>query len=129
MRRFGPSLGLTLLIAFACLPVMAVTGVFQGRLLQPDGWDAGSGWMFVQSPNKSVRRVEIRTAHLRYSDEIPKHARKKELADGLRDADQVRVTANQRSDGEWSAQVVEILTLQPEPDRPGTTLAVLQPVP
>src|ERR1051326_5205410 len=72
------------------------------------------GWIFVQGRNRMLRRVEVAHAVIVFGEEIPASQRRKCNAECLTAGQEVRVTAQQDSAGEWRAKRVEILHLPTE---------------
>jgi len=107
---------LVLSLAFGLLayapPASAVDGTFRGKITDPPASEpAVKGWIFVQSRNHMLRRVEVAHAEIVYGEEIPASERHNCNADCLKAGQEVRITAHQDSSGEWRAKLVEILTL------------------
>lgn len=100
--------GLLLLCALS----QASDGVFQGKIVDPPGAEPHrAGWIFVQGRNNMLRRVEVSHAEIVFGDRIPVSQRRKCKMDCLTPGQQIRVTAEQDSAGEWRAKRVEILEL------------------
>ncbi len=71
------------------------------------------GWLYVRSKNGSIRRVDISQAAIAYDEDVPADQRKKPAREQLAVGAEVRVTAEQGSDGEWRASRVEIIKPAP----------------
>jgi hypothetical protein len=56
-----------------------------------------------------ARRVDVSHASVTYDDGVPTETRVPRAKDALTAGAEVRVTAEQSSDGEWTASRVEIL--------------------
>ncbi len=85
-------------------------GVFQGKVVvSPDPQQ--DGWLFVQAPNGSVRRVQVADAQFAYGEEVPRKDRQSVVPRKLPSGTRVRVTAEQNSSGEWRASRVEIVQI------------------
>lgn len=84
-------------------------GSFRGVIVQgpPDGH--GQHWIYVQAPNGTARRVDISGARVSYDEDVPAAERRSNPMEALTTGTEVRVTAEQGSDGEWKASKVEIL--------------------
>lgn len=96
------------LVLWAEVVLMAGTpGSFRGTIV--DGPSAVTGWIYVQGRNGMARRVEIAHARVAYDEEVPAAERRPKAEDGLVIGAEVRVTAEQGSDGEWRASEIEIL--------------------
>lgn len=97
-------------LLLAGLPLSAADGMFQGLVVDPPV-DSPSqrGWIFVQGRNHMLRRVEVSHAVIVVSHgNLPERGRKCHM-ECLAPGQEVRVTAEQDSDGEWRAKKVEIL--------------------
>lgn len=95
-----------LILALAILAV-ATPGSFRGTIVDNPG--AAKGWIYVQGRNGTARRVEISRAKILYDEDVPATERRPQPQDALTPGAEVRVTAEQDSDGEWHASQVEIL--------------------
>jgi hypothetical protein len=96
-------------ILFAMAAFAAPVGMFQGRLLQkPQG-----GWLYVVGRNQAVRRVALGQARVTYASSIPVNRRSTDPESLLVAGAEVRVTAEQGSDGEWRAREVVLIHLGP----------------
>jgi hypothetical protein len=107
-------------------------GVFQGKIVKASTIHSGAKsksktparWLYVQSRNGSVRRVNVTKALVEYDDDVPAKQRRKNPAESLRLSTEVRITAEQdRTDdgsGDWQAQHVLILApTTPAENKPG----------
>ena len=63
-----------------------------------------------------MRRVNIQGCRVRFDPGVPASQRVRSAAESLRESAQVRVTAEQKDNGEWVATDILILKL-PEVDR------------
>ena len=63
----------------------------------------------LRGRNGMARRVEISHAQVSYDEEVPAAERRPKPEEALVVGTEVRVTAEQGSDGEWRASEVEIL--------------------
>lgn len=97
------------LLFCTCAVVNAVTpGSFRGTIV--DGPQASAkNWIYVQGRNGMARRVDISRAQVTYDENVPTANRSGNPADALKSGTEVRVTAEQGSDGEWKASAIEIL--------------------
>lgn len=91
-------------------------GAFRGIVISPPSGKADPAepeWLYVQGPNHLVRRVAMGSAPVVYGEEIPLRQRhgRPQLAEGA----EVRVTAEEDSEGEWHALRIEIIRLAPPP--------------
>jgi hypothetical protein len=96
----------------SCIPVSAVEGMFQGRVVDaPASVPRQRGWIFVQGRNHILRRVEVAHAVIVFGNEIPASQKHECDMRCLEVGQEVRVLAEQDSKGEWRAKRVEILRL------------------
>ncbi len=84
-------------------------GTFRGVVIH--GPDMTPGWMYMKSGNGPARRVGISRAQVVYSDTVPARERQKMPALSIATGAEVRVTAQQDTNGEWRATRIEILSL------------------
>jgi hypothetical protein len=99
------------LIAFLLLATAALAGTpgtFRG-IMYP-GRDTKPGWVYIVGRNDALRLVHIADAVVSYADEFPQRSRRALPAKDLKPGAEVRVTAEQDSDGEWRASEVEIIS-------------------
>jgi hypothetical protein len=96
-----------LLIAASLVLNAGTPGSFRGTIV--DGPAAEKGWIYIQGRNGMARRVEISHAQVSYDEEVPAAERRSKPEEALVVGTEVRVTAEQGSDGEWKASEVEIL--------------------
>ena|SRR5579864_1721107 len=123
MRRSG-LIGICVIALFSATTHLAsagLLGVFQGKIVKSSAVNSGSKsksappehWLYVQSRNGSVRRVNIAKALVEYDDDVPAKQRHKNPAESLRLATEVRITAEQDhtddGSGDWQAKHVLIL--------------------
>jgi len=103
--RFAP-----LVFIVVCVDLMASpAGSFRGTIVEAPQSSPGKSWIYVQGRNGAARRVEISRAKVIYDEDVPAANRASNPADALVPGAEVRVTAEQGSDGEWWASTVEIL--------------------
>lgn len=92
------------------LPAGAGTpGSFRGTIVDASGATTGKRWIYVQGRNGMARRVEITRARVIYDNDVAAPKTGSNPADALTVGAEVRVTAEQGSDGEWKASRIEIL--------------------
>ena len=97
-------------------------GSFRGTLVEGPASERSDGWVFVKGKNGMLRKVEIKRAAIHYEEDFPEVKRKRSPKLELKPGIEVRVTANQDSDGEWHATEIEIVVpdqsreLPPDPD-------------
>ena len=111
MRAYG---ALLLVVGFLIpgMPLFAADGTFQGKVVEAPGGQAPvPGWIFVQSRNRMLRRVEVSHATIVFGDEVPASQRHKCNSDCLGAGQEVRITAAQDASGEWRAKRIEIIHL------------------
>jgi hypothetical protein len=110
-RGFGTWFLLSL-VMFAAEPLQASPGIFQGKVIEPPmDVPVRPGWIFVQGRNRLLRRVEVSHAIIVFGQQIPPNYRRKCGPECLEVGQEIRVTADQDSAGEWRAKRVEILRL------------------
>src|SRR5579864_6312635 len=111
-RRFVAAsffLGLFFVLAPFAVPA---EGTFQGRIVDaPPEEPLPKGWIFVQGRNHMLRRVEVSHATIVFSGQVPAAQHRKCGPECLEQGQEIRVTADQDSAGEWRASRVEILRL------------------
>jgi hypothetical protein len=110
MPRLAGICSLLLIIVVLSAWVSAGTpGSFRGTIVDGPHSPAGQNWIYVQSRNGMARRVDISRALVSYDESVPTANRQSRPQDALTTGAEVRVTAEQGSDGEWRASKVEIL--------------------
>ncbi len=108
MRHHGQTWRFLLFILFLPTLVCAGTpGSFRGKIVE--GPRAEKNWIYVQARNGMVRRVEISHARVEYDQDVPAAGRRPDPQNALQAGVEIRVTAEQGSDGEWRASEIEIL--------------------
>lgn len=107
MQSLERTLRIFALIIVLAILAAATPGSFRGTIV--DNPNAAKGWIYVQSRNGTARRVEISRAKILYDDDVPTAERLLKPEEALLPGTEVRVTAEQDSDGEWHATQVEIL--------------------
>jgi hypothetical protein len=85
-------------------------GIFQGLVIQGSSGEGGA-YIYVQGKNGNLRRVKIAGAKIYYADSIPASQRIKSPVECLREHPEVKVIAEQGSNGEWKAQEIVIIRL------------------
>jgi hypothetical protein len=103
-----------LVSALLLLPVrgFGVDGMFQGKVVDPPvSVSVKPGWIFVQGRNHMLRRVEVAHAEIVFGARVPASQQHSCRMECLEVGQEVRVTAEQDSNGEWRAKKVEILQL------------------
>ncbi|HET9181470.1 MAG TPA: hypothetical protein VFP59_05005 [Candidatus Angelobacter sp.] len=99
-------------ILLASVPLLAVDGMFQGRVVDaPPSVTPHPGWIFVQGRNHMLRRVEVAHAVIDFGNDIPISQRHKCNFRCIEVGQEVRIVAEQDGQGEWRAKRVEILRL------------------
>jgi hypothetical protein len=101
---------LTFILAISAAAFAGTPGIFQGRVYQ----DAKPtpGWIYVQSRNGMMRKVDVSRARVTYSSSVAAADRATDPAQDLAPGAEVRVTAEQDAGGEWRASRVEIIQIQ-----------------
>jgi hypothetical protein len=107
MRLWSSWSTAALLLSATLIVTAGTPGSFRGTIV--DGPSMQKGWIYVQGRNGMARRVEIAHAQVTYDDDVPAAERGAKPEDALVVGAEVRVTAEQGSDGEWRASEVEIL--------------------
>jgi hypothetical protein len=114
-RTFARGAGAWLLLLLALLATQAgfpAEGVFEGKVVTPPVDEpVPPGWIFVQGQNRLLRRVEVSHAVIVFGGQVPPSQRRKCGPECLEAGQEIRVTADQDSAGEWRAKRVEILRL------------------
>lgn len=121
MRYLRFSMGAVLgVLILTVLSVAGTPGSFRGKIVEnASSSPADKNWIYVQGRNGMVRRVEISHAHIEYDEDVPASDRSRTARQALVPGAEVRVTAEQGSDGEWKASEIEILepaAVQPSAD-------------
>jgi len=91
----------------------ASSGSFVGEIVNGPKLDTSRKWVFVQGPRGSSRKVDITTATISFSPDVPKRDREAPPENAVREGAQVRVTASQDDDGDWKASAVEVIKTAP----------------
>jgi hypothetical protein len=105
-------LSLAFAMLFAVPSVFAADGTFIGKVVDPPAnAPVATGWIFIQSRNNMLRRVEVSHAEILFGEDVPVDQRHKCTSKCLSPGQEVRVTAHQDSSGEWQAKRVEILKI------------------
>ena len=100
---------LTSVVIFSILAVAGTPGSFRGKIVDYAGPSPDRNWIYVQGRNGMIRRVEISHATVEYDEDVPAAERTRKPQDALVAGTEVRITAEQGSDGEWRATRIEIL--------------------
>lgn len=110
MRSQRRSVGaLATVVIFSVLAFAGTPGSFRGKIVDYSGPSPERNWIYVQGRNGMVRRVEISHATVEYDEDVPPADRTRKPQDALVAGTEVRITAEQGSDGEWRASRIEIL--------------------
>src|SRR3954470_19053940 len=95
-------------------------GVFQGKIVRGPVAKGKARWLYVQSRNGMVRRVNIARASVEYDEDYPVSLKQQKPASSLALDVEVRITAEQehskKGDGEWQGR--EILIIAPRSEKP-----------
>ena len=111
---------LILIMALSVLSAAAgIVGTFQGEVVE-GGREEGRSYLYVRAQAGSMRRVDIEKARVRYDATVPNVLRGKTPVESLRNGVEVRVTAEQGGQGEWTATDILILRVP----RPAKTSAI-----
>lgn len=92
------------------LPLFAIRGVFQGRVVEGTKREAGK-YIYIAGRSGYLRRVNIENCRVRFDSGVPASQRVRSASEYLRDDAEVRITADQAQNGEWVAIEVLILKL------------------
>jgi hypothetical protein len=114
MTRKDPIRPVALMLALLFLvPLMAAntSGVFRGVLVESPKGEQASGFVFLRARNGSMRKVETSKAQVAYDESVPKEQQMAAASDALKPGADVRITAEQASDGEWHASRIDIMSL------------------
>lgn len=87
----------------------ATPGSFRGTVIEGDQGSPKEGWLYVRGRNGGIRRVDISKAAVAYYEDVPADGRKPPARQQLGVGAEVRITAEQGSDGEWRASRIEII--------------------
>jgi hypothetical protein len=101
-------------VVFSSIVSFAASGTFRGTLIQDPVTQDSRKWLYLQSANGSVRRVEISHAQLVYAEEISRKGHPAKASEALRRGAELRITASQDETGEWAATRVEIVEIPPK---------------
>jgi len=107
MRKLAGSF--IILMTLSIVVSAGTPGSFRGTIVNGPHDAVGKNWIYVQGRNGMARRVDISHAQIRYDDDVPAATRLPKPEAALIAGAEVRVTAEQGSDGEWRASQVEIL--------------------
>ena len=107
MQFLGKILRVGITIVVWAMLASATPGSFRGTIVENP--NASKGWIYVQGRNGAARRVEVAHAKIEYDEDVPAAERGVKAEDALVPGSEVRVTAEQGSDGEWHAERIEIL--------------------
>ena len=103
MRRGCTQLG-SIVLLFVSVAFAGSPGTFLGTMVT-SGEDH---WIYVRSRNGTLRHVDISSAQVTYEPAVPRERRKDPAVRALEPGVEIRVTAEQDSNGEWRASQVEI---------------------
>lgn len=98
-----------MILGLTVLANAGTPGSFRGTIVDGPHGAVGKNWIYVHSRNGMARRVDISHASVSYDESVPTATRLTKPEDALIAGAEVRVTAEQGSDGEWKASRVEIL--------------------
>ena len=115
MTRINPIRPVALMMALLFfVPLMAAntSGVFRGVLVESPKGERANGFVFLRARNGSMRKVETSKAQVAYDESVPKEQQMGAPSEALKPGADVRVTAEQSSDGEWHASRIDIMSSQ-----------------
>jgi hypothetical protein len=105
-------LGFISVVLFLPVSAIAADGTFQGKVVDPPPSEqVPEGWIFIQGGNHMLRRVDVSHAVVVLGPDIPSSQRRKCGWECLAAGQEIRVTAEQDSAGEWRAKRIVILRL------------------
>lgn len=121
MRNCLRSFGMILVVLALGVAVFAGSlGSFRGTIIDAPQAGSGNRWIYVQGRNGMARRVEISHARVSYDESFPAAERRGKPDDALVPGAEVRVSAEQGTDGEWKATRIEILKSAADTKSPAT---------
>jgi hypothetical protein len=97
------------IVVLSVLVYAGTPGSFRGKIVEGPHPATEKNWIYVEARNGMVRRVEISQAEVEYDEDVPAGSRLRKPQEALEAGAEVRITAEQGSDGEWRATTVEIL--------------------
>ena len=101
----------------------ATEGTFRGEVVDPPGNQPVAGnWIYVRGGNHMMRRVEVSHASIVYGEAVPRSQKHKCGPSCLEPGQEVLVTAEQDSSGEWRAKRVEIVRLTSARSDPSSSI-------
>ena len=115
MTRKYPIRPVALMLALLFIvPLMAAntSGVFRGVLVESPKGEQANGFLYLRARNGSMRKVETSKAQVAFDDSVPKEQQMGAPSDALKPGADVRITAEQASDGEWRASRIDIMGSQ-----------------
>jgi hypothetical protein len=115
MTRINPIRPVALMLALLFfVPLMAAntSGVFRGVLVESPKGEQANGFVFLRARNGSMRKVETSKAQVAYDESVPKEQQMGAASEALKPGADVRITAEQASDGEWHATRIDIMGSQ-----------------
>ena len=113
MRKYPNRLAALLAMMFFVVPLMSAntSGVFRGVLVENPHSEQGTGFVYLRARNGSMRKVETSKAQVAFDESVPKEQQVGAAADALKPGADVRITAEQESDGEWHATRIDIMSM------------------
>jgi hypothetical protein len=115
MTRRYPIRPVALMLALLFLvPLMAAntSGVFRGVLVESPKGEQANGFVFLRARNGTMRKVETSKAQVAFDESVPKEQQMGAASEALKPGADVRITAEQASDGEWHASRIDIMGTQ-----------------
>jgi hypothetical protein len=94
----------SVVLLFAASGFAGSSGTFLGTMITTDD----DHWIYVQSKNGALRRVDISSARVTYEAGVPRERRQDPAVRALKPGVEIRVTAEQDAKGEWRASQIEI---------------------
>lgn len=101
------NLWLAALLLTSAIAIAGTLGGFRGVLYK--GAETRDGWWYVAGQNHSLRLVNTGAATVTYGAGVSKEDRQIAPSRALKEGCEVRVTAEQDSNGIWQAREIEII--------------------
>ena len=103
---------IAVLLLLLAICAWTAEGTFRGEVVDPPANQPTAGnWIYIRGGNHMMRRVEISHASVVYGETVPRGQKRKCDSSCLEPGQEVLVTAEVDSSGEWRAKRVEIVKL------------------
>ena len=114
---------IAVLFVLLAICAWATEGTFRGQVVDPPAnQPSGQGWIYIEGGNRMMRRVDVSHASIVYGEAVPRNQKHKCGPSCLEPGQEVLVTAEQDSSGEWRAKRVEIMRLTTAKSDPGSSV-------